>query len=202
MSFLIFIFSIFMLLNSIYCSNFRIFSEKNQQPESNSSGNSNEVILANPNATESDGAGFLHDGLVTRQMEDILIQEKPVLLNTIPHTALNHILFVNSSGLFTNITVVLTTTVPIAVISQENDSIHRILSRSASNETLEILKTDFDKVNGQISESISTLPTEILDVVERTVQTLKESSFSAPNAELEDKSVSNSTDSESSQQSN
>ncbi|KAJ1610019.1 putative signal peptide-containing protein [Cryptosporidium canis] len=188
-----------MLINSIYCSNFRIFSERNQLPESNSSGNSNEIILTNPSATESDGAGFLNDILVSRQMEDILIQEKPVLLNTIPHTALNHILFVNSSGLFTNITVVLTTTVPIAVISQENDSIHRILSRSASNETLEILKTDFDKANGQISESISTLPMEILDVVERTVQNLKESSFSAPTANLEDKSVANSTDSESSQ---
>lgn len=180
-----------MIINSIYCSNFRRLPSNNS-PDTNTTDGSSELVLSIPYTKESNVTGISSENLMARQMEDILIQEKPVLLNTIPHTALNHILFVNSSGLFTNITVVLTTTVPIAVISPENDSIHRILSGSASNGTLDNLKTDFEKINGQISENISTLPTEILKIVEHTAERFNESMIFV-DASTEDRSTTNST---------
>lgn len=189
----IFIFFIFTIINSIYCSNFRSIPENSQSPDTNGADSLNEMVLSIPYTKDSNDTGFLTENMVTRQMDDMLIQEKPVLLNTIPHTALNHVLFVNSSGLFTNITVVLTTTVPIAIISPENDSIHRILSGSTSNETLESLKTDFEKINTQISENINTLPMEILKIVESTAERFKESSLILTETSLEDMSSTNST---------
>ncbi|OII72075.1 uncharacterized protein cubi_01408 [Cryptosporidium ubiquitum] len=194
MIFSTFFFSIFILINTTYCSNFRSFSEKSQFPELNfeSSNETNSLITLSaeqPNITDS-----FPESPSTRQMDDILMQEKPVLLNTIPHTVLSHNLFVNSSGLFTNITVVLTSTVPIAVVSSENDSIHRILSGSEPSESLGNFKTDLVKISDKISKSMEGLPTEILNIIENTADYFKKlSSLLAGVVNLEDNSLSNST---------
>lgn len=194
MIFSILFFSIFFLINNIYCSNFRSFSEKNQSPELNfEDSNKTTGLIAlsvkYPNITDSFSGISL-----TRQMDDILMQEKPVLLNTIPHTVLNHNLFVNSSGLFTDITVELTTTVPIAVVSSENDSIHRILSGSEPSEAIKHLKANLEEISGKISKSMDELPTELLNIVENTADYFKKLSlFLAGVVNLKDNFVSNST---------
>ncbi|KAH8584167.1 uncharacterized protein ELE39_001670 [Cryptosporidium sp. chipmunk genotype I] len=186
-------FSIFFFTNKVYCSNFRSFSENDQLTELNFEDSNKTSSLITLSASQSNSADSTSNN-PTREMDDILMQERPVLLNTIPHTALSHNLFVNSSGLFTNITVVLTSTVPIAIVSPENDSIHRILSGSEPNEALGNLKADLEKISEKISKSMDKLPTEILNVVENTADYFEKLSLLlAGAANLGNNSTSNST---------
>ncbi|TRY51886.1 Uncharacterized protein CTYZ_00002004 [Cryptosporidium tyzzeri] len=192
MIFSILFFSVFILASKIHCSSFRSFSENDRLSKYEDNNETNSLITLSAN--HSDIIDSTLDSPVTRVMDDVLIQERPVLLNTIPHTALSHNLFVNSSGLFTNITVILTSTVPIAIVSPENDSIHRILSGSETNKTLGSIKMDLEKISENISKSMDKLPKEIMNVVENTGEYFEKlSSLLAGVANLGDNSGSNST---------
>ncbi|KAK9172986.1 hypothetical protein CmeUKMEL1_02360 [Cryptosporidium meleagridis] len=190
MIFSILFFSFLILASNVHCSSFRSFSENDHLSKYEENNKTNSLITLSAN--HSDIIDSTLDSPVNRLMDDILIQERPVLLNTIPHTALSHNLFVNSSGLFTNITVVLTSTVPIAVVSPDNDSIHRILSGSEANKTLGNIKMDLEKISENISKSMDEIPKEIINIVERNKEYFEKlSSLLAEVANLGDHSGSN-----------
>ncbi|KAF7459302.1 hypothetical protein HWI79_178 [Cryptosporidium felis] len=165
-----FLLSIFFLVNNVFCSNFRIISDNTQASSTsyvNENAQNNSAVLSAIEPTDQSVQGTEY---AEREMDDVVLQEKPVLLNTIPHTTLNQLLFVNSSGLFTNITVVLTTTVPIATVSSENDSIHRILSISDSMSTLDTMKTDIDEITTKLSNSSESLPEDVSKAIQDAVR--------------------------------
>ncbi|KAH8738897.1 hypothetical protein FG386_000763 [Cryptosporidium ryanae] len=111
--------SLFLAIKSVFCTNFRTLSDSHKA----------EDIAEISDGGVDNQSGSLHETQSPGSLENIILeQERPVLLNTIPQTKSKHILFVNSTGLFTNLTVELTATIPIAMVSPENDSIHRILS--------------------------------------------------------------------------
>ncbi|KAH7647348.1 hypothetical protein FG379_003015 [Cryptosporidium bovis] len=135
-------------LNGVLCTNFRTLTDTHKVED-----------VAESPAEGVDNSSNSHETQSSTE-NVILEQERPVLLNTIPQTKSKHILFVNSTGLFTNVTVELTATIPIAMVSPENDSIHRILSHG----NVEGLNTE--EVVGMVSNS-SELQYDVEDMIRR-----------------------------------
>ncbi|KAK6589952.1 hypothetical protein RS030_193026 [Cryptosporidium xiaoi] len=145
-------------LNGVFCTNFRTLADTHKIEEVAESSAEGVNDSSNSHETQS-------------SIENVILeQERPVLLNTIPQTKTKHILFVNSTGLFTNVTVELTATIPIAMVSPENDSIHRILSHG----NVEGLNTS--EVAGMVSNS-SGLQSDVEDMIRRAFGLLSNSSI-------------------------
>ena len=139
---ILYLVSLLFTANSVLCTNFRSVADSHKSEDIQGSENSSEVVQDGLPEASTHLGDDSHETQSLKSLESIILeQEKPVLLNTIPQTRSSHILFVNSTGLFTNVTVELTATIPIAVVSPNNDSIHRILSnRKADSNTTDILE--------------------------------------------------------------
>lgn len=165
------------IFSLVSCSNFRVIAENKEENQDVTIPEESETVplislTAKETTTTTESTPFQKTQF-TRQMDDLVLEhEKPVLLNTIPHTMLNHVLFINSSGLFTNVTVVLTTTIPIATVNSDNDSIHRILSNTESNKVWDEVKNGVSKIAEEMLVNNASSE-EMLNITQRNAESIR-----------------------------